>query len=48
MDKSAKVCGSLSLRCYGRNADAVKNLISHRYKALAKLKSWLAGGELDP
>ncbi|KIX94213.1 uncharacterized protein Z520_09923 [Fonsecaea multimorphosa CBS 102226] len=25
-----------------------KNLISHRGKALAKLKAWLAGGELEP
>ncbi|KIW71545.1 RdgB/HAM1 family non-canonical purine NTP pyrophosphatase [Phialophora macrospora] len=25
-----------------------KNLISHRGKALAKLKAWLAGGDLEP
>jgi inosine/xanthosine triphosphate pyrophosphatase family protein len=25
-----------------------QNLISHRGKAMAKLKAWLAGGELEP
>ncbi|KAJ4583573.1 nucleoside triphosphate pyrophosphohydrolase ham1 [Exophiala dermatitidis] len=33
---------------YAEMDKAEKNRISHRGKALAKLKSWLAGGEPEP
>ena len=39
---SPSTCGIVSLTVVR------KNLISHRGKALAKLKAWLAGGDLEP
>ncbi|KAK7902723.1 nucleoside triphosphate pyrophosphohydrolase ham1 [Exophiala xenobiotica] len=35
-------------KTYAEMDKAEKNLISHRGKALEKLKAWLAGGELEP
>jgi inosine/xanthosine triphosphate pyrophosphatase family protein len=32
-------------RCIAMHAKLTQNLISHRGKALDKLKTWLAGGE---
>lgn len=44
MDKDEKVC---RLHSAWRAADKVQNKISHRGKALEKLKAWLAGDEVE-
>jgi inosine triphosphate pyrophosphatase len=50
MGKGEKVNDSLSLWESGENANVMcyfQNLISHRYKALMKLKAWLVGGDSE-
>lgn len=41
-------CSGQTLPPVSNDADPRQNLISHRGKALDKLKVWLAGGESEP